>query len=131
MVPLSPRERECLLWAARGKTYTEIAIILGISFGTVKTNLDVCRFKLNCATLPQATATAVVRGILTDEDLGGRQMTKDEISILLAHKEDIDRAAAPVPGRYERWIADALEALLKTIEQKAIVAETPATVSKP
>lgn len=70
---LSPRERECLLWAARGKTYAETAIILGISFGTVKTNLDIARFKLNSATLPQATATAVAYGIITDTDLKGRQ----------------------------------------------------------
>lgn len=69
---LSPRERECLLWAARGKTYTEIGMILSISFATVKTNLDASRYKLHCATLPQATALAVARGILTPDDLGGR-----------------------------------------------------------
>jgi DNA-binding CsgD family transcriptional regulator len=69
---LSPRERECLLWAARGKTYTEIGDILGIKFGTVKTNLDVARYKLSCSTLAQATATAVARGIFTSADLEGR-----------------------------------------------------------
>lgn len=70
--PLSPRELECLLWAARGKTYTEIAAILGIAFGTVKTHLDVARFKLDCATLSQATARAVALGILTTDDLAAR-----------------------------------------------------------
>jgi|HubBroStandDraft_4_1064222.scaffolds.fasta_scaffold1061727_2 DNA-binding CsgD family transcriptional regulator len=69
---LSPRERECLLWTARGKTYTEIAMILGLAYGTVKTNLDASRYKLNCATLPQATAIAVAQGIFTPEDLRGR-----------------------------------------------------------
>ena len=71
-VPLSPRERECLLWAARGKTYYEIGAILGIKFGTVKTNLDIARYKFNCATLAQLTAAAVARGVFTCDDLEGR-----------------------------------------------------------
>lgn len=33
---LSPREQEVLLWSSRGKTYGEIAIILGIQLSTVK-----------------------------------------------------------------------------------------------
>ena len=69
---LSRRERECLIWAARGKTYAEISLILHISFGTVKTNLDASRFKLNCATLPMATARAVAHGLITEDDLIGR-----------------------------------------------------------
>jgi LuxR family transcriptional activator of conjugal transfer of Ti plasmids len=68
---LSQRERECLLWAARGKTYAEIALILGCSFASVKTHLDHCRYKLCCATLAQATATAAVRGLITADDLRG------------------------------------------------------------
>jgi LuxR family transcriptional activator of conjugal transfer of Ti plasmids len=69
---LSPRERECLLWIARGKTYREAATITGIAYGTVKTYLDLARHKLNCANLPQATAVAVARGIFTLDDLEGR-----------------------------------------------------------
>jgi DNA-binding CsgD family transcriptional regulator len=69
---LSWRERECLLWAARGKTYLEMSMILGIAYGTVKTNLDRARYKLNCVTLSQATAIAVVHGIFTPDDLKGR-----------------------------------------------------------
>ena len=66
---LSQRERECLLWAARGKTYMEIGLILGLRFGSVKTYLDRVRYKLSSATLAQATATAVVRGLITADDL--------------------------------------------------------------
>lgn len=33
---LSPREQEVLLWSSRGKTYDEVAIILGIRLSTVK-----------------------------------------------------------------------------------------------
>lgn len=66
---LSPRQRECLLWAARGKTYAEMGQILGISFGTVKANLDAVRYKMDCVLLQQATAHAVARGILSVDEL--------------------------------------------------------------
>jgi DNA-binding CsgD family transcriptional regulator len=33
---MSKLEEQCLLWAARGKTFQEIAEILGLAFGTVK-----------------------------------------------------------------------------------------------
>ena len=69
---LSPRERECLLWIARGKTYSETSMITGIAYGTVKTNLDQARYKLNCCTMPQTTAAAVAHGILTPDDLTSR-----------------------------------------------------------
>ena len=69
---LSQRQRECLLWIARGKTYAETAAITGIAYGTVKTYLDQARYKLNCATLSQATAQAVAQGVLTPDDLAGR-----------------------------------------------------------
>ena len=71
-LPLSPRERECLLWAARGKTFAEIAAILGLAFGTVKAHLDVARYKLGSASLAQATAAAMARGIFTSDDLADR-----------------------------------------------------------
>ena len=69
---LSRRERECLLWSARGKTYAEISLITGLALGTVKSYLDMARYKLNCANLPQATAKAVAEGIFTQDDLAGR-----------------------------------------------------------
>jgi DNA-binding CsgD family transcriptional regulator len=40
---LSDRQRECLLWAARGKTAIETAIILGISMETVVQHLKMAR----------------------------------------------------------------------------------------
>jgi DNA-binding CsgD family transcriptional regulator len=69
---LSRRERECLLWVARGKTYMEIGLILGLKFGSVRSHLDHCRYKLNSASLAQATAVAVVRGLITADDLRER-----------------------------------------------------------
>jgi DNA-binding CsgD family transcriptional regulator len=70
---LSPRERVCLLWIARGKTYTEVSMITGVAYGTVKSHLDAARYKLNCASLPAATAIAVARGLFTLDDLLGRE----------------------------------------------------------
>ncbi len=42
-VHLSNREEQCLLWAARAKTYQEIAAILGLAFISVKTHLGAAR----------------------------------------------------------------------------------------
>ena len=72
MISLSQRELSCLKWAARGKTYNEIGMILGLSFSTVKSYLDSARYKLNCANLPMATARAVAIGVLTQADLEER-----------------------------------------------------------
>ncbi len=46
---LSPRERECLLWVAEGKTYWETAMILGLSEHTVRCYLESARHKLGAA----------------------------------------------------------------------------------
>ena len=42
-VKLSNREEECLLWAARGKTYEEIGEVTNLSYRSVRSNLDVAR----------------------------------------------------------------------------------------
>jgi len=73
-VKLSRREEQCLIWAARGKTYQEIGEILELTFGSVKTHLDSARHKLNCMNLTHTVAVAVatevipakvVRGVIT------------------------------------------------------------------
>ena len=61
---LSNREEQCLLWAARGKTFQEIGEILGLALGTVKTHLDAARHKLHCMNLPQAAAVAFATGAI-------------------------------------------------------------------
>jgi DNA-binding CsgD family transcriptional regulator len=66
---LSGRERECLLWIARGKTYAETGVIIGLTFPSVKTYLDRVRLKLNAVNLPQAVAIAVATGILQYNEL--------------------------------------------------------------
>lgn len=53
---LSPREFECLEWAAQGKSCWEIGRILGISRHTVASYLDIAKEKLGVRTIVQAAA---------------------------------------------------------------------------
>ena len=55
---LSKREMECLYFIADGKTYGEVASILGISEHTVRGYFRSLRLKLNCSTLAQVVAKA-------------------------------------------------------------------------
>ncbi|WP_436798470.1 LuxR family transcriptional regulator [Mesorhizobium ventifaucium] len=53
---LTPREYECLQWAARGKSASDTACILGIRSRTVAFHLDNARNKLGVRTKDQAIA---------------------------------------------------------------------------
>jgi DNA-binding CsgD family transcriptional regulator len=63
-VQLSRREEQCLIWAARGKTQQEIAVILSLSVGSVKSHLDTARHKLHCINLTHAVGVALQRGVI-------------------------------------------------------------------
>ena len=67
--PLSPREREIVLWACRGKTYLEIGQIMGLRFGTIKSYLDAARHKLNAVNLAHACAIGAARGLFTRDEI--------------------------------------------------------------
>lgn len=54
--PLTPREAECLRWAAQGKTNYEAAIILGISENTVRYHFKNILGKLGARSRAQAVA---------------------------------------------------------------------------
>ena len=55
---LSRRQQEVLNWVADGKTYQDIAAILGVSIGTVEKHLRLVRQKLDVETTPQAVLKA-------------------------------------------------------------------------
>ncbi len=74
---LSSREHEVLLWAARGKTYAEISMILNLSFGTIKTYLDTSRHKLQASNLQHAIAIAFAAGLINADDITQRTTTSD------------------------------------------------------
>ena len=61
---LSPREKECLTWAAAGKTAQEIGIILEISTNTVTHYLTTAGQKLNATNRVHAVAEAIRRRLL-------------------------------------------------------------------
>lgn len=58
--PLSDREREALAWAARGKTFEEVAEIMRISRRTVEFHLDNARNKLGVGSRIEAAVKAAV-----------------------------------------------------------------------
>lgn len=61
---LTPREREILQWVADGKTYWEIARIVGISERTVRHFMANCRDKLDAVSNKQAVAKAVAAALI-------------------------------------------------------------------
>jgi two-component system NarL family response regulator len=61
---LSPREIEVLKWIATGKSNKEIAALLFISEGTVKTHVLSIHEKLGVSDRTEAVVTAIKRGIL-------------------------------------------------------------------
>lgn len=63
---LSPRERECLLWIAEGKTYWECGMILGLSEHTVRCYLESARHKLGAANNSHAVNKAAKARLLSD-----------------------------------------------------------------
>ena len=63
-VKLSPRERECLLWIAEGKTAWECSVILGLSLHTVRCYLESARHKLRASSNTHAVAKAAKAGLL-------------------------------------------------------------------
>ncbi len=56
---LTPRELECIYWAACGKTSDETAAIIGISRRGVRFHIENAIFKLNAANVSHAVAKAV------------------------------------------------------------------------
>ena len=62
---LTDREREVLTWVGRGKTSSEIAIILGLRERTVNFHCDQAMKRLDVTNRTQAVATAIAHGLIT------------------------------------------------------------------
>lgn len=65
--PLSPRELECLLWASRGKSSSDIGAILALSPRTVDSYLEKVCAKLRVRTRIEAVVLAVQNGLIDPE----------------------------------------------------------------
>jgi LuxR family transcriptional activator of conjugal transfer of Ti plasmids len=61
---LTQRERQCVAWAARGKTVADTAILVGIAPRTVVFHLENARQKLGASSIAQCVAEAMRRGQL-------------------------------------------------------------------
>jgi DNA-binding NarL/FixJ family response regulator len=64
-IHLTDREREILTWVGRGKTSSEIAIILGIRERTVNFHCDQAMKRLDVINRTQAVAKAIDQGLIT------------------------------------------------------------------
>lgn len=64
---LSPRELECLLWASRGKSSSDIGAILSLSPRTVDSYLEKVCAKLRVRTRIEAVVLAVQKGLIDPE----------------------------------------------------------------
>lgn len=58
---LSQRQREALEWVGEGKSYQDIAVIMGVSMATVEKHLRLAREKLKVSTTAQAVLKAAVQ----------------------------------------------------------------------
>ncbi|MDP3906742.1 LuxR family transcriptional regulator [Novosphingobium sp.] len=70
---LSDRQRECLLWAARGKTAAETAIILGISIETVIQHLKLARERYDVHCRQSLILNALFDGLIGFSDIFRRR----------------------------------------------------------
>lgn len=64
-ITLSPREKECLLWSAQGKTVDDIASIVGISTETARIYIKRFINKMNASNKTHAVAKAIHMGIVS------------------------------------------------------------------
>ena len=85
---LTRREYEVLMWAARGRTYADIGLILNLTFGTVKTHLDTMRLKLRANNIPHAIAIAFATELITADEFSQRTTLSD-----FADQQTLDRGA--------------------------------------
>jgi DNA-binding CsgD family transcriptional regulator len=66
---LSDRQRECLLWVARGKTSAETAMILGIATETVIQHLKMARERYQVHCKQSLIVSALFDGLIGFSDI--------------------------------------------------------------
>ena len=91
------------MWAARGKTYADIGLILNLSFGTVKSHLDSMRLKLRANNLPQAIAIAFATGLITAEEFSQRTTLSDFADEQTSIKAPEAQVVVGRPWSNSRW----------------------------
>ncbi|HEY1978811.1 MAG TPA: helix-turn-helix domain-containing protein [Xanthobacteraceae bacterium] len=61
---LSPREIECLQWAAAGKSDTDIAALVGVKPATAHFHIEQAKKRLGVKSRVEAVAVGVLQGII-------------------------------------------------------------------
>jgi DNA-binding CsgD family transcriptional regulator len=61
---LTPREIECLQWAAAGKSDTDIAVLIGVKPTTVHFHIERAKKRLGVKTRVEAVAVGVLHGVI-------------------------------------------------------------------
>jgi LuxR family transcriptional regulator, quorum-sensing system regulator CciR len=67
--PLTPRQRDCLLWAMRGKSDWEIAQILNLSTATVTQHIDMARERYGVVKRLQLAVRAIYLGDISFDEV--------------------------------------------------------------
>ncbi len=66
---MTPRRREALLWAARGKTLEEVATILGVSPRTAEVHRRLAVDAMHASNMTHAVALAIKAGLIGFEEV--------------------------------------------------------------
>lgn len=66
--PLTPRQRDCLIWAMRGKTDSEIAQILNLSAETVTQHINMARARYGVSKRMQLAIQAIYLGEISFDE---------------------------------------------------------------
>lgn len=66
---LSPRQRQVLIYAARGHTARGTARALGISPSMIATHMELAQMKLQAQSIAQAVAHALIEGQISAADI--------------------------------------------------------------
>jgi DNA-binding CsgD family transcriptional regulator len=96
---LTPREREILLWVARGKSNREIAGVLYLALGTIRKHLDNVYDKLGVSNRAGAVGRAfsIETENFADQSAESRSPTRSRNGLTAAQRV-ATQSALPVPG---------------------------------
>jgi DNA-binding CsgD family transcriptional regulator len=126
-VALSPRELECLEWAAKGKSAWETGQLLNVTRRTAAFHLDNAKMKLGVRTICQAVANLVAlkhpEVVLTMAEMNeweiqaAVQERRVDVALMTSHTLWPDAVTAP---RYRERIVAAMQCEHPLAEQEAL-----------
>jgi DNA-binding CsgD family transcriptional regulator len=113
-IELSRREEQALTWAARGKTSSEIADIMNVSYASVRTYLESARCKLCGANLTHTVASAMAIGLIPAQALRGTDPRG--YSERVEHEEQSRARRAPTAQLLAKGLHDTMRMAVNAAE---------------